>query len=228
MDRIITAKHNSPPDPLDEALSPFGDAIAEAEGWLDGEPVSTEGQMRAVDALLAQVKAAEKAVAAADESETKPLYDTWKAAKARFKPTHDDLARIRKGLIAAVDGYKRKLAAEKEAARIEAERQAWAAADAAREAVQAAENAADIEAQRHAAATQEAFEIARAKAKRAATDTVRGMRQHAVVVIDDVQTFARWIWLNDMPEMRAFLQRYAETHTGEFPGVTKSTERRAV
>ena len=42
--------HNGPPDPIDEALAPFGDTITEAEGWLDGTAVETEGQMKAVDA----------------------------------------------------------------------------------------------------------------------------------------------------------------------------------
>ena len=67
-----TRLHNNPPDPIDEALAPFGDFISEAENWLDGAAVENEGQMKAVDDLTKQLKAAKKAVEAAEESEAKP------------------------------------------------------------------------------------------------------------------------------------------------------------
>jgi len=112
--------HNGPPsDPLDEALAPYGDDITEAEGWLDGKAVETEGQMKAVDALRKALRGARQAVEKAEEAEAKPLHEAWKKAKARFKPTLDDVSRLEKGLVALVDGFKRKLAAEKaEAERI--------------------------------------------------------------------------------------------------------------
>ena len=104
---------NNPPDPLDEAIAPFGDAITEAENWLDGEPVTTEGQMKAVDKLAKDIRSARRALDDAKKSATAPLHDAWKAEIARWKPTEDDLDRIQKGLAALVDGYKRNLAAEK-------------------------------------------------------------------------------------------------------------------
>lgn len=228
MDRIITAKDNAPPDPLDDALAPFCDAISEAEGWLDGAPVETEAQMKAVDALLAEVKAAEKAVAAADESATKPLYDAWKREKARFKPTIDDLARIRKGLIALVDGFKRRLAAEKEAAKREAQRAAWQAAEEARRAAETA-NVADIASQREAAEKQAAFEAAQAAAKAAEADTVRGLRSYDVVEIVDATAFARWLWANDRHALEVWMLDYARRHALHIPGVVETRkEKRAV
>ena len=142
--------HNNPPSAIDDALTPYGDAITEAEGWLDGTEVTTEGQMKAVDMLIKEIKAAKKAVEAAEESEAKPIYDAWKAAKDRYKPTLTDLDRIVKGLVATVDAFKRRLAAEKEADRKKAEAEAWEATRKAQEAArQAAET--DIEAQRAAA-----------------------------------------------------------------------------
>ena len=60
--------HNNPPSAIDDALTPYGDAITEAEGWLDGTDVTTEGQMKAVDTLIKEIKAAKKAVEAAEES----------------------------------------------------------------------------------------------------------------------------------------------------------------
>ena len=151
--------HNNPPDPIDTATAPYADAIEEAANWLDGAVVETEGQMQAVDALLAQIKAWRKDLDAAKKYATAPLHDAWKRELARWKPTEDDQQRIEKGLVAAVDGYKRRLAAEKEAARREAERKAWQAAEEARRAAEAA-NVSDLAAQREAAAKQAEFEAA--------------------------------------------------------------------
>ena len=44
---MLDKNHNNPPDPIDEALAPFGDVISEAENWLDGSPVENEAQMKA-------------------------------------------------------------------------------------------------------------------------------------------------------------------------------------
>ena len=117
MNTLAPIGHNQGPDPIDEALSPYGDAITEAESWLDGDPVENEDQMKAVDALTVDIKSALKAVNAGEKSAAAPLHDAWKAEKARWKPTIEDLTRIRDGLIAAVSGFKKKLAAQKEAER---------------------------------------------------------------------------------------------------------------
>lgn len=202
---------NNPPDPIDEALAPFGDTITEAEGWLDGKAVETEGQMKAVDALTKEIKAAKKAVEAAEESEAKPIYDQWKAAKARYKPTLDDLDRIVKGLVAAVDGFKRKLAAEK----AEAERLARAeAARKMREAEEAARAAAasDIEAQRAAAAAQAEAAEAQRLAQAAAKDTVKGLRTVPRYEITDHRALLNWIARNDRDAITAFIEAWAAKH----------------
>lgn len=200
--------HNNPPDPIDEALAPFGDFISEAENWLDGSPVENEGQMKAVDDLTKQLKSAKKAVEDAEESEAKPFYDQWKAAKARYKPTLDDLDRLVKGLVAAVDMFKRKLAAEK----AEAERIARAeAARKMREAEEAARAAAasDIEAQRAAAAAQAAAEEAQRIAAAAAKDTVKGLRTVTRYEITDHRALLHWIARNDREAVAAFIEEWA-------------------
>lgn len=201
-------QHNNPPDPIDEALAPFGDVITEAEGWLDGKPVESEGQMKAVDALIKDMKAAKKAVEAAEESEAKPIYDQWKAAKERYKPTLTDLDRIVKGLVATVDAFKRKLAAEKEAARKEAERLAWEETRKAQEAARLAA-ANDIEAQRAAAAQIEAAEAAQRAAQVAAKDTVKGMRTVTKYEVTDHRALLHWIAKNDKDAVYAFIEEWA-------------------
>lgn len=200
--------HNSPPDPIDEALAPFGDSISEAEGWLDGAAVTTEGQMLTVDGLIKEIKSARKSVEAAEESEAKPIYDAWKAAKARFKPTIDDLDRIVKGLVSVVDAFKRKLAAEKEAARKEAERLAWEETRKAQEAARLAD-AGNIEATRAAAAQMEAAEEAQRKAAEAAKDTVKGLRTVTRYEITDHRALLNWIAKNDRDAVTAFIEEYA-------------------
>ena len=205
--------HNLPPDPLDEALAPYGDFIEEASNWLDGSPVETEAQMKAVDALLKQIKAAHKSVETAQKSEAAPLHDAWKAALARYKPTLEDLDRIKKGLIGAVDAFKRKLAqerAEAEAkARAEAEAKARAAAEAARLA-----SAADLEAQRAAAEAQreaEAAQVTAAKASKATKET-KGLRTVTKYEVTDHRALLHWIAQNDRDAITAFIDEYARVN----------------
>jgi hypothetical protein len=222
-----TRLHNSPPDPIDEALAPFDDIITEAGNWLDGSAVETESQMLAVDTLIKGMKAAKKAVEAADESATKPMYDAWKAEKARFKPTLDDLDRQVKGLVAAVDTFKRKLFAEREVARKEAERRAWEATRAAEQAARTAA-ASDIEAQRAAAAAMAQAEAAQRASVAANKDTVKGLRTYTIHEITDGTACARWIWQNDKDALLAWMQAYVDRSTGSIDGVTVRTEKRAV
>jgi hypothetical protein len=221
--------HNLPPDPLDEALAPYGDYLAEAAAWLDGTPVETEAQMRAVDALLRQIKAADKAVTDAQKSESAPLHDAWKAALARYKPTLDDLDRIKRGLVAAVDGFKRKLAAQKAEAERLAREQAAAAARAAAEAHRAALDS-DLEAQRAAAAMQaeaEAAQIAAARASRDA-DSVKGLRTVTEFVVVDPVALARWLWANDRDAQEEFQAERARKLGLNLPGVVEQRkEKRA-
>jgi hypothetical protein len=203
--------HNGPPCPIEEALAPFGDALSEAELWLDGERVEDAGQMAAVDHLIASVKAAIKATKAGDEAEAKPLYDAWKAAKARWKPAADDLERIKTGLIAAVDTFKR-AEAEKVAA---AERKARAEATAAR---QAAENAmrqadvANIEATRAAAEAMRVADEAQRQANAAAAQKVKGLRSVMRYTVADTRAALHWIARQDKPAIEAFVAEYARKH----------------
>ena len=208
MTSIAAIGGNNPPDPLDEALAPYGDFIAEAENWLDGTTVETEAQMQAVDAIAKQIKAALKAVEAADESETKPIYDTWKTAKARYKPTLDDLDRIKRGLAAIGNDFKKKLAAQK----AEAERKARAEAEAARRAAEEkarAASATDIEAQREAMAAQEEARRKQAEAAAASKDTVKGLRTAWQYEITDYRALLHWIARNDQDALTAFIEEWA-------------------
>lgn len=208
MDGTAPIGHNNPPDPIDEALAPFGDLITEAEGWLDGQAVTNEGQMKAVDTLIKGMKAARKAVDDARDVATKPLHEAWKAEVARWKPTQDDLDLQVKGLVSLVDAFKRQLAAEKEAAR----KAAWEAAQAAEaeaRAKAAAADASNIEAQREARAALEAAEIARVQASIAQKDTVKGLRTVTRYEITDHRALLHWIAKNRRDDVTAFVEEWA-------------------
>lgn len=198
---------NNPPDPIDVALEPYGDILEEVGHWLDGKAVENDAQLAATDALLKDLKAARKAVDTARDECTKPLHEIWKAEVARWKPTQDDLDRQVKCLVAAQAPYKAKLAAEKEAARIEAERIAAVKAEEARQAHLAA-NAADIEAQRQADDMLEEAARAERQARAASKDTVKGMRTVQVYEIENHKSALNWIARNDRDAVTGFIEEY--------------------
>lgn len=205
---VVSIGHNNPPDPIDEALIPFGDFIEESEAWLDGEKVSDEGQMKAVDALIAGLRKAKTTLAKAEKSTTAPLHDAWKAEIARWKPTREDIDRRLTGLVAAVDPFKRALAEQKEAAKREAYQKAE---EAEREARKAAEDAdpSNYEAATQAAQlAQEAADLKNAAAT-ANKDTVKGMRSVTKYEITDHKALLNWIARNDRDAITAFIEEYA-------------------
>lgn len=226
MDRLGIGGNN-PPDPIDEALAPFGDVISEAEQWLDGSTVETEAQMKAADELIKGVKAARKAVDTARDAATKPLHEAWKTEVARWKPTQDDLDRIVAGLVAAVDGFKRKLAAAKAEAERLAREEAAAKMAAAQEAHRLADPT-DIEAQRAAAEAEREAEAARIRAAQASKDTVKGLRTFDVTEVLDHRALINWLAVNRKDDLREWMNEYARAHKLNIPGVVETRkERRA-
>jgi len=217
--------HNNPPDPIDEAIAPYSDVIEEAESWLDGSPVENEQQMKAVDALIKELRSCKTNLSKAEKSATAPLHDAWKAEIARWKPTREDIERRLKGLAAVVDPFKRKLAEEKEAAKRKAYEEARAKERAAEEAAakaNAASYAEQMEADRLA---QEAME-AKKSASAANKDTVKGLRTiKETVVIDDV-ALARWLWQNDREWLVQAQAERARKLGLDLPGVVEIRTRK--
>ena len=206
------------PDPLDEAIAPFGDTITEAENWLDGVPVANEAQMAEVDKLIAGMKAAKAAVDAAKEGEYRPHKVACDGVVAKYAATIKDVDRLVKGLVGLVDGFKRKLAAEKDEARRAAERTAWLATQAAKDAVAKAD-ATNIEDQRAADAAIVEAEVAQAKANAAKADTVKGLRKTWFHEVTDLTALLRWVFVNDRAALEAFAEEYARKHRED--GVTR-------
>lgn len=211
---------NNPPDPIDVICAAYEGAREEAENWLDGTRVENEGQMKAVDALRKDMREWRIGLEKGQKDATAPLYDAYKAEGARWKPSIDDAKRIESGLVALVDGFKRRLAAEKAEAERKARAEAEAAMRAAREAAEAA-NAANIEQQRAAAEAQRQAEEAVKAAKAASKDTVKGLRTVTRTVVLDPVGLARALWAQDREAQLAFQADRARILKLNIPGVVE-------
>lgn len=215
MNEIAKIGHNLPPDPMDEITAQYDDARAEAESWLDGKAVETEGQMKAVDALRADMRAWRLGLEAGQKAATTPLHEIYKTELERWKPTIADAKLIETGLVGLVDGFKRKLAEVKEAARKEAERAAWEATRAAQEAARLAD-ATNIEATRAAAAAMEQAEAAQKAAMAANKDTVKGLRTVTRYEITDHRALLNFIAKNARDDVTAFIEEWARKNHKQF------------
>jgi len=207
---------NSPPDPIEVVTAQYDDMISEAQNWSDGESVTDEAQMNAVDELIRGFKTYRADLTKAAKERTDPLHKAWKSEVAAVKVYTDDADLLQGTLVAAVAPFKAKLAAEKEAAR----KAAWQAAqDAEREAnaKAAAADTANIEAQREAAQAQAAAMEARKTASAAQKDTVKGMRTVHYHDIADMRALVNWIATNDKPAMAAFAEAYAARNHKDIP-----------
>ncbi|WP_343502107.1 hypothetical protein [Alloyangia pacifica] len=228
---IATIGHNNPPaeiDPIDAAIEPYGDAIAEAENWLDGKKVDTEDQMKAVDAVLKEIRTYATELGKAEKEAVGPLHKAWQGEKARWKPTLDDAERMKKGLASLVSDFKVKLAEEKaraeRAERAEAERKRREAEEAARHA-----DAGDIEAQREAAQKIEDAKAAQKTASAAAKDKPKGLRTVTRYALDDHRAALHDIAQNDRAAMTAFIEDYVRRNHRDrtIAGVRVWTEKEA-
>lgn len=222
---------NSPPEPVDMMLTiqaAYDGVFAEVANWLDGSPVENDDQMRAVDTLMAEVKAAAKEASDAKESEYRPHKDACDAVVARWKVFLDDLDRQAKGLAAIVGNYKRKREAERQEserlARIEAAKKREAAESAARTA-----DAANIEAQREAAQSLRAADAAQREVAAIAKDKTRGLRTVQRHEITDHRAALHWIAANDRDAITAFIEEYVRRNfkDREIDGVKKWTDKEA-
>lgn len=201
---------NNPPDPIDVICAQYDADRIEAENWTDGSAVENEAQMKCVDQLRKAVREWRLELERGQKSATAPLYDAYKREGERWKPTIDDAKRIEGCLVAAVDGYKRKLAAEREAAeraaRAEANRKMREAEEAARVA-----HASDLEAQRAAAEAKRIADEAAAQSKAAADAAAaakKGTRKVTRYEITDHRAALHDIAANDRDAVTAFIEGY--------------------
>lgn len=226
--------HNNPPEHLERTiaiLASFSVYLDEAENWLDGFPVESEEQLEAVDALLLNVKAAEKAVIQARDAATKPLHEAWKAEIAHWKAAVDDLERLKKGLARISNDFKVKLAdlreAEARRIRADAEKRVQAAKELARQA-----DPGDIQSVRIAdAARKEAEETMRAARiiEKTRPKGIRTVRKWAYTDAEGRRSALHWIARHDHDAVTEFIDGYVARNfrNKEIDGVKVWDEREA-
>lgn len=209
MNQLAPIGHNNPPDPIDQIETQFADVRTEAENWTDGTTVENEGQMNAVDALRKSMRDYRLSLEKGQKDATAPLRAVYQAELDRWKPTITDAKRIEDCLVATVDAFKRKLAAEKAAKEAAARAAAEAAAQALRDA-RAAADASDLAAQRAIADAEREAENARIKAAVAAKqNTVAGIVTRTFHEVTDHKALLNWIAVNRRDDMTAFIEEWA-------------------
>lgn len=246
--QIAVIGHNSPPSPFDEISEKINDLYEEAKGWLDGDPVDSQGQADALNTLINMIREAEKEADALRKDEVKPFDEGKAEVQARYNPLIGKTKSVTGKTVLALDVAKKaltpwleKLDAEKR----EAERIAREEAEAARKAAEQAfilsekENLAERE---EAERLNELAKQAEAKAKAASSDKAHakggsgratGLRSEWRAEITDKREFARWLWVNRESEMSGWLNEMAgkivkQNHDQDIPGVEIIEERKAV
>jgi len=208
--------HNAAPVPMELVASEHDAAISEAQNWADGEVVETEAQMKAVDAIIKDIKSYRSALSKAVTEHTQPAHIIWKAAVAEGKVYTEDADRMQATLVAAVAPFKAKLAAIKEQER----QAAWEAAQEAERVVRDAErkaNAANIEDARAIAEAKAAAMDAKIAASVAQKDTVKGMRTVTRHEVCDMRALVNHIAANDKAAMAEFATEYARKNHKQIP-----------
>jgi hypothetical protein len=237
--RAVVGGNNPPPDPFGAIKAHISDLYEEAKGFLDGEPIATEGQADAVAELLDQIRQAEKTADEARKEENRPFDEGKAAVQAKFAPLISDTKAVKGLTVLAAEACKAALAPwrqeqeriKREAAdkaRREAEEAAAKAADAAR----AASDNLDAREQAEAAirAADAAAKVAN-KAEKSAT-TGAGLRSYWTPKLVNGATAAREYWLSDRAACEAFFLSLAERDVRagrrSIPGFEIIEERRAV
>lgn len=211
--RAVIGGNNPPIDPIDAITAQFEDARSEAENWLDGQRVTTEAQMAAVDKLRLSMRRFRLDLTDGQKAEATPLHSAWKEALARWTPTIDDVSKIEKGLVSLVDSFKKEIADQKAA---ELREKQAAAAKAMREAEEAARAAdvANIEDQRAAEAKIQEAKAAQKAVTESKKDQVKGLRTVKKHRVADYKAAINDIATNDRDALIAFVDEYARrNHT---------------
>jgi len=239
---------NNPPTPFEDIQTRINDLYDEAKLWLDGDPIDTQVMADAVNAMIVQIREAEKEADALRKEEVKPFDDGKAEVQTRYNVLIGNTKSVKGKTVLALEVAKKaltpwliKLDDEKR----EIERIARAEADAAREAAEIAfqESRPDDLAARDAAEhlLDEAREV-EAIANRAAKDTAKAkggtgratsLRTYYRGEITDKTAFASFLWTNRQSEMDGFLaemaKKIADTNpTAVIPGLVIHTEKRAV
>jgi hypothetical protein len=235
---------NRPPGPFDEIKAEIEDLRMEASNWLDGATVKSQAEADKLGLLLERVRKATNRADAERIREKEP-FDTGAAeVQAKYnqligktKSVTGTAVRIEEAVKVALAGWLRKVAAEQEAARVEAARIEREAREAAEAHIAATHDTPDID-DRDAAlaevdrARQAAIDLGaanRAKAQAQGETRAIGLRTVYRAEVDNLQAALAHYW-RDRPEaFRATVEQFArdDIRAGKrsgIPGVTIHTD----
>lgn len=241
--------HNQPPaqTPFDEISERIESLYEEARGWLDGEPIATQGQADELSKLIDMISTAAHTAEVLRKAEVKPFDDGKKEVQARYNPLIGDNKSGKGKAVLALSAAKQALTPwleRQEQLKREAEAKAQAEAE---EAARAAEEArrkavGDLAAHEEAERLEKEASKAQKAAKAASKDTAKAkggegraisLRTYYRAEITDHQAFAQWMWQRQQGWLCAWLTTAADKLVAENPhrpidGVTIHEEKRAV
>jgi hypothetical protein len=245
-----TIGHNQPPEatPFETVRDEIDALYAEAKGFLDGEPITTQPMADAVGKLLNLIRAAEKRADEHRKAEVKPLDDAKSEIQARYNALIGQTKSVTGKTVLAAEACKQALkpflmAQEQQRQEAEAKARAEAARLAAEAQAQldASRQSADLSAREDAETAIQQAKQAEADANRIGKDTARakGDGQRAVSLrpnyraeVTDAKAFAAWAWVTRRDELTAWLgvlaQKEVDASKRDLPGVTVHEERSVV
>jgi hypothetical protein len=221
---------NNPPEPFDAISIHVADLVDLASGCLHGGTIDTPEKAAAIDGIIDDIRAAEKALETERKALVKPFDDGKKAIQELAKPLATKLDIAKRTALDAVAPFRK---AEQEARDAEAKAKREEAEKLAAEALAAfqASNVTDLDAR------MEAEELA-AKAKKAAAAankidrTATGLRSYWTATVTDPGAFLGWLKTHRADELKAWLSEQAtrECNAGQraMAGVLCKEEKRAI
>lgn len=222
--------HNNPPieiepTPFEMSEVEIGDLYAEAKGFLDGEPITTQAMADAVSKLIDDLRKAGKLADERRIEENRPFDEGKAAVQARYAPLIADTKTTKGKVVLAIDIAKKALAPwlqkledEKRAAAEAARKVAEEAERKAREALAATRATEDLAAREAAEAMvreAQALEVFATKAendKAHAKGGTRAMGLRSVwrAEMTDARAAAGHYWATRRAEVDAFFQGLAD------------------
>ena len=202
---------NNPPTPMEEVAAEYDAVISEATNWTDGDPVSDEVGLKALDAVIKEFKSYNSALKKAGDAHKAVTWDAHQDRLSEIKKYTEDAATIQAALVATGEDFRKKLADKKEAAKRAAYQEAQRLEREAEELARSA-NAASLDDQREIKAAQESALASKKAAQVANKDTVKGLRKTTHFEIEDIQKALNHIATNDKPALAAFVEGYVQKH----------------
>jgi hypothetical protein len=235
----INRGRNSPPEPFDAFRLEIEDLFAEANNWLDGEPIATQQQADDVSALVNRLRKVLKDADDQRKAEKKPHDDAAKAVQALWTPLLSKAELAASTARNALAVFLRKKEDEQRAGAEALRKEAEQAAEAAAQSRQLAnpeslsdQTAVRVREEAAAALAKAADRAAGAKAHAKGGERAVGLRSDWKAEVTDALAFGKWAWEHRRDEYLGFLTGLAQRECRQgpkgIPGIIVHEVRKAV